>query len=157
MVVDGGSDDGTQELARAYSQRDLRVRLVDASPIPENWNGKAWGLQVGLDFASPNARWILTIDADVRPRPLLTCAILVQAKRAGLAALSVATLQEIKGIGIGLLHPSLLTTLVYRLAGIPGRAIRRMSEVQANGQCFLFRRDVLETIGGFAGHSSLCV
>ena len=54
VVVDGGSDDGTQELARAYSQRDLRVRLVDASPIPENWNGKAWGLQVGLDSASPN-------------------------------------------------------------------------------------------------------
>jgi dolichol-phosphate mannosyltransferase len=156
VVVDGGSNDGTQELARAYSQRDARVRLIDASPIPENWNGKAWGLQVGLDSASPNARWILTIDADVRPRPLLTCAVLVQAKRAGLAALSVATLQEIEGIGIGLLHPSLLTTLVYRF-GMPGRAIRRMSEVQANGQCFLFRRDALAACGGFeATHHSVC-
>jgi dolichol-phosphate mannosyltransferase len=148
VVVDGGSDDGTQELACAYSQRDARVRLVDASPIPENWNGKAWGLQVALDSVNPKARWILTIDADVRPRSLLTCAVLVQAKRAGLAALSIATLQEIEGIGIGLLHPSLLTTLVYRF-GIPGKIMRRVSEVQANGQCFLFRRDVLEACGGF--------
>jgi dolichol-phosphate mannosyltransferase len=156
VVVDGGSDDGTQELARAYSRRDLRVRLVDASPIPENWNGKAWGLQVGLDSASSNARWILTIDADVRPRPLLTCAVLLQAKLAELAALSVATLQEIEGIGIGLLHPSLLTTLVYRF-GMPGKIIRRMSEVQANGQCFLFRRDALAACGGFAAtRHSVC-
>ena len=148
VVVDGGSDDGTQQLVYAYSQSDSRVRLVDASPIPATWNGKAWGLQVGLHSVSPNSRWILTIDADVRPRPLLTCSLLVQAKRTGLAALSIATLQEIEGIGEGLLHPSLLTTLVYRF-GMPGKIMRRVSEVQANGQCFLFTRDVLEACGGF--------
>ncbi len=35
--------------------------------------------------------------------------------------------------------------------------MRRVSEVLANGQCFLFRRDVLETIGGFEEtRSSVC-
>ena len=148
VVVDGGSHDGTQELVRAYLKRDLRVRLVDASPIPATWNGKAWGLQVGLDSVNPITRWILTIDADVRPKALLTCSLLVQAKRAGLAALSIATLQDIEGIGGGLLHPALLTTLVYRF-GMPGKILRRVSDVQANGQCFLFRRDVLEACEGF--------
>jgi dolichol-phosphate mannosyltransferase len=148
VVVDGGSDDGTQQLVSTYAQSDPRVRLVDASPIPSTWNGKAWGLQVGLCAASPESDWILTMDADVRPKALLTCALLVQAKRAGLAALSIATLQEIEGIGEGLLHPSLLTTLVYRF-GMPGKVIRKVSEVQANGQCFLFRRDALEACGGF--------
>ncbi len=154
VVVDGGSLDGTQELVWAYSKSDSRVRLVDASPIPANWNGKAWGLQVGLDSVSPNARWILTTDADVRPRPLLSRSLLAQAKRAELAALSVATQQEIEGIGEGLLHPCLLTTLVYRF-GMPGKIMRRVSDVQANGQCFLFRRDALEACGGFedARHS----
>ena len=75
---------------------------------------------------------------------------------AGLSALSVATLQEIGSIGEGLLHPSMLTTLIYRF-GMPGRVIRRLSEVQANGQCFLFRREVLEASGGFeCVRNSLC-
>jgi dolichol-phosphate mannosyltransferase len=148
LVVDGGSEDGTQQLVWTYAQRDSRVRLVDASPIPADWNGKAWGLRVGLDSASPDSAWILTIDADVRPAELLTRALLGRAKRAGLPALSVAILQEIESAGEGLVHPSLLTTLVYRF-GIPGKAIHRVSEVQANGQCFLFRRDLLEECGGF--------
>jgi len=150
VVVDGGSDDGTQQLVCAYAQRDPRVRLVDASPIPLTWNGKAWGLQVGLCAASPESDWFLTVDADVRPSTLLTIALLGQAKRARLSALSVAILQEIEGIGEGLVHPSLLTTLVYRF-GMPGKIIPRVSEVQANGQCFLFRRDALEACGGFDG------
>ena len=96
------------------------------------------------------------MDADVRPSAPLTLALLGQAKREGLAALSVATLQEIESVGEGLLHPSMLTTLVYRF-GMPGSVIRRVSEVQANGQCFLFRREHLEACGGFEGtRHSLC-
>ncbi len=156
VVVDGGSDDGTQELVRAYFQRDSRVRLVNASPIPVDWNGKAWGLQVGLRSANPDSSWILTVDADVRPQAPLTLALLRHAKKVKLSALSVATLQEIGSIGEGLLHPSLLTTLVYRF-GMPGKVIRRVSEVQANGQCFLFRREALEACNGFQGvRNSLC-
>ena len=156
VVVDGGSDDGTQQLVNTYAVRDSRVRLVDASPIPTNWNGKAWGLQVGLHSANHCSKWILTVDADVRPGALLTRALLGRAKQADLSALSVATLQEIDSIGEGLLHPSLLTTLVYRF-GIPGNIYRRVSEVQANGQCFLFSRDVLEACGGFLkAYNSVC-
>ena len=125
VVVDGGSVDGTQQLVCTYAGRDPRVRLVDASPIPALWNGKAWGLQRGLSATSGGSDWILTVDADVHPRAPLTGALLAQAKRAKLAALSVATLQELEGVGDGLLHPSLLTTLVYRF-GIPGRVFRRV-------------------------------
>ena len=156
VVVDGGSDDGTRQLVCTYAARDARVRLLDASPVPANWNGKAWGLQVGLRSADPGSRWILTIDADVRPAPLLTRALLGRAKRSELVALSIATLQEIDSLGEGLVHPALLTTLVYRF-GIPGNVFRRVSEVQANGQCFLFSRDALEACGGFAqARASIC-
>lgn len=156
VVVDGGSEDGTQQLVCTYAVRDPRVRLVDASPIPSNWNGKAWGLQTGLRSANPGSRWILTVDADVRPGTLLAGALLGKAKQSKLSALSIATLQEIGGIGEGLLHPALLTTLVYRF-GIPGKVFRRVSEVQANGQCFLFSRDALEASGGFLqAQNSVC-
>lgn len=156
VVVDGGSDDGTQQLVSLYTRRDPRVRLVETGPIPANWNGKAWGLQVGLRSAAASSRWILTIDADARPTALLARSLLGRAKRAELAALSIATLQEIDTVAQGLLHPSLLTTLVYRF-GIPGKSYTRVNEVQANGQCFLFRREPLEACGGFqAACASVC-
>ena len=156
LVVDGGSHDGTQTLVFSYSHKDTRIRLVDASPVPSTWNGKAWGLQVGLQSLQTDASSILTIDADVRPQVPLIKAMLGRAKGEGLDALSVATMQEVNSVGESLLHPSLLTTLVYRF-GIPNKIFQRVSEVQANGQCFLFRRDVLNAIDGFTSvKTSIC-
>jgi dolichol-phosphate mannosyltransferase len=149
LVVDGGSVDGTPELVTAYAARDPRVRLVEASPVPRDWNGKAWGLQVGLERTSPASAWLLSIDADVRPRALLARSLVAHARRLGLAALSVATLQVLADRLDGLVHPSMLTTLVYRF-GIPGQVARRIERVQANGQCMLFRRASLLARGGFA-------
>lgn len=156
LIVDGGSSDGTQRLVAEYARRDPRLRLLDASPIPPDWNGKAWGLQSGLCALATPSPFVLTLDADVRPSPLLACSLLMQAWKTGVAAFSVATLQEIEGTGQGLLHPSLLTTLVYRF-GIPGHRTQHTTQVQANGQCFLFQRAILEKCGGFgAVRDSLC-
>ncbi len=149
LVVDGGSCDGTQDLVLRYQQRDSRIRLLDAYPIPSGWNGKAWGLHIGLQQVSLTSCWVLTLDADVRPSAWLARSLLAHAKRTSLAAFSIATLQDIEGFGQGLVHPSLLTTLVYRF-GIPGYATRKIGAVQANGQCFLVRREILESCGGFA-------
>ncbi|GHO58614.1 glycosyltransferase [Ktedonobacter robiniae] len=149
LVVDGGSTDGTQQLVTAYAQRDTRIRLMDASPIPEDWNGKVWGLQTGWKAVAPTANWILIIDADVRTKPLLTSTLLEHARSAQLDGLSLATQQELGSIGEGFVHPALLTTLVYRF-GVPGREFQRIQDVQANGQCFLFRRTALACYDGFA-------
>ncbi|HEX8998079.1 MAG TPA: glycosyltransferase family 2 protein [Ktedonobacterales bacterium] len=156
LVVDTGSTDGTQALVAGYAERDTRVRLVDASPIPAGWNGKAWGLERGLRQLSDACHWALTIDADTRPAPGLARALLAHAEQSSEAAFSVATRQELGGAGEGLLHPALLTTLVYRF-GPPGHASARVSQTQANGQCCLFRRDTLEAVGGFAAvRESIC-
>lgn len=156
LVVDGGSTDQTPDLVQTFARRDPRVRLIDARPVPAGWNGKTHGLQVGLDRASPETDWIVTIDADVRPAPGLVRALLAFARQEAVPALSVATLQQLSGPSEAALHPALLTTLVYRF-GIPGLATNQVSAVQANGQCFLLRRDVLAAAGGFApAHDSLC-
>ena len=156
LVIDGGSTDGTQELVTRYMQRDARMRLVDAAPIPDDWNGKAWGMQVGLQAMRVDAAWILTIDADVRPKEQLTRALLGKACVDRLAALSIATKQEVGSVGEGLLHPALLTTLVYRF-GMPNRIFRQLHDVQASGQCFLVQRAVLDVFDGFAAvRHSVC-
>lgn len=156
LVVDGGSTDGTQELVRLVASREPRLNLIDASPVPAGINGKAYGLQMGLEHALPETRWILTIDADVRPRPDLVPSLVAHARREGVLALSVATGQQLSGAAEGLVHPSLLASLVYRY-GIPGGATDDAAAVQANGQCFLLERETLEGVGGFTGvQDSIC-
>lgn len=149
IVVDGGSTDGTADLVRRWKSVDDRIRLIEASRVPHGANGKAHGLQVGLEQSMTGIGWILTVDADVRPEPLLVRSLLSHALNQRVPALSVATLQSLSGAAEGLVHPSLLATLVYRF-GIPGHATRRVDRVQANGQCFLVRHDILKAVGGFA-------
>lgn len=156
LVVDGGSRDGTQAIVASYARKDARIRLVDASPVPADATGKAWGLIVGLRQSSPDVGWILCLDADVTATPGLARAVVAHAGRAGVRALSVALRQRVSGAGEALVHPSLLATLVYRF-GCPGRATADPNGVQANGQCFLVRRDVLFATGAFtAARASLC-
>ena len=149
LVVDGGSRDGTRALIASYSARDPRVKLIAADPIPPGWNGKAWGLECGLRGSDPASTWILTVDADIAPRPGLAEALIGHARFTGVPALSIATRQELGDLGEGLLHPAMLTTLVYRY-GLPGYAFTDPDRVQANGQCFLARRDVLLATDAFA-------
>ncbi len=148
LVVDGGSTDGTQALVERFIAQDSRIRLVDASPVPGGWNGKAWGLQVGWEHRDAAAAWVLTLDADVRPKPPLVSSLMNHAEVTGLEAFSVATPQRLSGAAEAIVHPALLATLVYRY-GIPGSATTSVEDVQANGQCFLARVDVLQRIGGF--------
>jgi len=148
VVIDGGSTDRTVDLVRRFAERDSRVRLVSAAPVPPTVNGKAYGLAKGIQCARPDTAWILTIDADVRVDSALTRSLLAHAERERVDALSVATRQALSGPVEGLLHPAMLTTLVYRL-GIPGTATTDLSRVQANGQCFLVQRDALCAVGGF--------
>ncbi len=149
LVVDGGSRDGTRALIARYAARDARVRLIAADPIPSGWNGKAWGLECGLRASDPGATWVLTVDADIAPDPRLAEALLGHARFTGVPALSIATRQELGDLGEGLLHPAMLNTLVYRY-GLPGHAFTDPDRVQANGQCFLARRDVLIATDAFA-------
>ena len=149
LIVDGGSRDGTLARARELAGHDPRVTFIDAAPVPAGWNGKAWGLDAGLHAAHAGAHWIATIDADVRPGGGLIAAMTAHARARNVAALSVATRQELADDAQAIVHPAMLATLIYRF-GLPGREARRVADVQANGQCFLATRETLLAHGAFA-------
>lgn len=67
IVLDDASSDRTAEIVQAIAQKDARVRLETALPLPRNWNGKqhaCWSL------ASLATRDVFCfLDADVRLGP----------------------------------------------------------------------------------------
>lgn len=149
LVVDGGSSDRTKAVVEDWCNRDHRIRWIEAGAAAPGTNGKAHNLLAGMQVVASQSDWILTIDADVRPHPALVSSLLQFAKDHQLSALSVATRQRLSGWQEALVHPSMLTTLVYRF-GIPGHATTNPAEVQANGQCMLIRRDALDSVRGFS-------
>ena len=156
LVVDGGSTDETQNIVIRYCTKDSRVRWIDASPVDIHWTGKAWNLNIGLHESSPGSAWILCVDADIRAKPRLVRSLLAHADRWSVECFSIATAQRLAGTIDGLIHPAMLTTLVYRF-GAPGRVTNNRHRVQANGQCFVSRRELLiETHALAAAQASLC-
>ncbi len=147
IVIDGGSTDGTRAIVEAAADRDPRVELLATGVAPDGVNGKAWQLQRGLEAAV--ADWILTLDADVEVAPRFPASLMARATADSVRLLSAGTSQRVADRVDAALHPSMLTTLVYRF-GIPGMETAESAQVQANGQCFLIRRDLLAQLGGFA-------
>ncbi|MCI4355037.1 MAG: glycosyltransferase, partial [Thermoplasmata archaeon] len=64
IVVDGGSTDGTRDIARA---RAPGVRLIEEPPLPEGWVGKNWACHLGAEAAT--GAFLLFTDADLRYQP----------------------------------------------------------------------------------------
>ena len=142
VVVDDESSDRTARVAGAYGSR-----VVQGAPLPAGWAGKAWALEQGLRAATGD--WVVFLDADTRPQRGLIAALVEAA--AGTDLLSAGPRFVCDGAGERLLHPSFLTTIVYRVGppGVPGRQPSKRRAI-INGQCVVARRQALLDAGGWA-------
>jgi len=156
VVVDSYSQDGTADLVKAAQQKDPRFRLINDDPLPPGWVGRPWALHNGFLASSEQSQWILGIDADTQPHPGLVAGLVTVAEREGYDLLSLSPQFILEYPGEWWLQPALLMTLLYRFdpAGTENQSPER---VMANGQCFLCRRSVLATLGGYtSAKSSFC-
>lgn len=148
IVVDDCSTDRTAAVAREFG-----ARVVDGAELPRGWVGKPWALQQGLVAAAGDV--VVFLDADVVPEPALPAAVALLLDDAP-ADLTSAQLRFVcPDVPQRVLHPALLTTLVYRLG--PLDTVQRIPAAVAaiNGQCFAARRGALVNAGGFGVVSAI--
>jgi dolichol-phosphate mannosyltransferase len=141
IVVDDQSSDGTADVARRAG-----ATVVAGAPLAAGWAGKAWALQQGIEAASSD--WVVTLDADARPDPLLPTALVARAAGEHVDLATVGGRFECPTGGSRWLHPAMLTTLVYRF-GPPGTTAPSADRTMANGQCMAVPRVDFLRAGGF--------
>jgi len=153
IVVDSNSQDGTPDLVKAAQQKDPRFRVMTDDPLPTDWVGRPWALHNGFLHISEDSQWFLGMDADTQPHPGLVAGLVKVAQAQGYDLVSLSPQFILQYPGECLLQPALLMTLLYRFdpAGITTEQPER---VMANGQCFLCRRSVLASVGGYRSASS---
>ncbi len=145
-VIDDGSTDGSKELVAARTVGEPRLALLQAGPLPAGWRGKVHALWVGAQgVATP---WLLSTDADTRHAPELLARAHAAAAERGLDAVSLAGIQEARGLGENLLTPPVFALLDALLGGWEEAADGRGPAV-ANGQFILLGRQAWEACGGF--------
>ncbi|HZY92012.1 MAG TPA: glycosyltransferase family 2 protein [Thermoplasmata archaeon] len=145
VVVDGGSTDGTADVARA---RGPRVRLIEEPPLPPGWVGKNWGCRTGAAAAA--GEYILFMDADVHCHPDAVRATVAWAlaEQADLATLAPRI--EMRGFWERLILP-FYTQVVLTYFRAPRVNRPRSRTAMANGQFLLVRRGAYDAVGGHEG------
>ncbi|MEP6777916.1 MAG: glycosyltransferase family A protein [Chthoniobacterales bacterium] len=150
IVLDDDSADATAEIVAEFSQRDSRVRLVSAPPLPARWCGKQHACHVLANHARNPL--LVFLDADVRlaPDALVRIADFVQESDAHLV--SGVPRQE-----LGTFSDHLLLPLIhFVLLGFLPLAIMRRRDSSAAcsagcGQLLVAQRDAYFASGGHAG------
>ncbi|MEB3289894.1 MAG: glycosyltransferase family 2 protein [Leptolyngbya sp.] len=156
LVVDSRSTDGTPDVVATYQRQDPRIRLLTDDPLPSGWVGRPWALDYGFRQTSAASTWVLGIDADTQPQPGLIAALAQALDREGYDLVSLAPRFILKTPGELWLQPALLITLIYRF-GPAGNRGAQPQRVMANGQCFMVRRSLLESLDGYtSARASFC-
>lgn len=150
IVVDDGSTDETPDILAGYAARFAGlVRVTSAPPLPPGWVGKCNACQHGASLAGGD--WLLFVDADTAAGPGLIEALIGEAQRRRLDALSVFPFNEMGSLAERLILPAFFQfAWTVFPAGRTDNPEMPWQRAIANGQCFMFRTDVYRALGGHA-------
>jgi hypothetical protein len=172
VVLDDHSTDRTAQIVRELADRDQRVRLASAPPLPPGWCGKQHACQVLSKLGRHPL--LVFIDADVRLEPdaLARMASVVEPPPAGfptgrehssgwrfplprMETVAPALASGVPRQELGTFSERLLIPLIHfiLLGFLPMHAMRRTRWPAMSagcGQLFIARRDAYERCGGHA-------
>jgi len=134
-------------LSISASQTQVRVRVVEAGPVPEGWTGKNNAAAAGSRLA--RGAWFLFTDADTLHLPRSLARALAEAEDNQADMLSYS--------------PEQMAVTFWEMAALPvvfAELVRQYppakvsdpnsSEAAANGQYILIKREAYEAVGGHA-------
>jgi len=134
LVVDDASTDDTVAVARSYG-----VRLLHLAELPPGWLGKPYACHQGA--LNAQGEWLLFTDADTEHTPSSAADAVAYAQLHKLDGLSLQLKHEAQG---WLMRTALMVAFAALYSGLPSSA------PILNGQYLLIRRDVYQSVNGFA-------
>lgn len=147
FVVDDGSTDGSDNIARVVVSGHRRFHVIDAGSLPPGWTGKTHACWRGADRT--HATWICFIDADTIPRDTLLRSAIAMAQHDNIDLLSLEPHQILVTSWERFIIPTGLCLLGFT-GDLRRFADRHSGTAAANGQFILVRRSVYERVGGHA-------
>ena len=147
LVIDDQSTDRTAGIASGFAQRDSRVRVLEAPPLPPGWVGKNHAVWIGALQA--RSSWLLFLDADAVLLPGALEKTLRLARESRIALISYSPEQVMERWYEKALIPYVYTRLArhFSFAEVNDPA---KPAAAANGQFLLIRRDAYDAAGGHA-------
>lgn len=147
LVIDDDSRDGTGEIARNLAERDSRIRLIHAEPLPDGWLGKCWACWQG--FKAAKGQILVFTDADTRHEPELLPRAVAALRQQRADLVSIMPRQVTASFWERVVLPQVFLLMRMRYPDL--RRINRSADPKdaiANGQFLLFNRASYEAIGG---------
>jgi 4-hydroxybenzoate polyprenyltransferase len=148
VVVDGGSSDGSPELAAEILGGAGRV--IVAPPTPEDWSASNWARWIGVQATEGDL--VLFVDVDTIPVPVATRLLVEQLENGRWDLLSGVPRYDMPTVGERAAVPGFAMLLfgfgpIWLSALTGGRPAR---VAFANGSLMLLRRDAYLASGGHA-------
>lgn len=150
VVLDDHSQDSTAAIVSEFAERDPRVRLAHAPPLPEGWCGKQHACHVLAGLARHSV--LVFIDADVRLGPDALARMSQFLRRSGSDLISGVPRQILGSFSERLLLPFIHTLLLGFLPIAAMRRFRRPSLSAGCGQLFVADAAAYRASGG---HSAI--
>lgn len=148
VVLDDRSEDQTAEILKAIADRDPRVRLEPAPPLPAGWCGKQHACWVLSRHASHER--MVFLDADVRLAPDALPKMVREAERTRVDLLSGFPTEETGTIAEKVVIPLIHFLLLGFLPIDQSRRWRPAAWAAGCGQFFLTTKAAYERAGGHA-------
>ena len=148
LILDDQSTDGTYALAKGFSKKNRRFKVLKGKPLPKGWIGKPWACHQ-LSRAA-RGEWIFFTDADTWHHPDMLIRTFRVAEKANADLVTCLTRQETKTWMERLIIPVMIFCLISFL---PARWVVRKKSLfskfaGAGGQFLFFRTSAYKAIGG---------